>query len=230
MFDWVLNSPLKYVVILILLLPKIVLKVNGAENPPNTLTITTTTPLNQWNEAYWSKPRQDRPGWWNSFFQDMINLELYDPSDPAQVDCLRYCFMNILRNELRTVAVDRNQYIIYRSISSGPRERPEAIFFLPHLYDLDRLLENIYTHMLLIHLEVFPMNSRNLQSLLYEVQPWRSDKWYSFWFGSIFVFKRKTYWFFLRLKLNCFYYLVLVNGLIFRQVAIELSCKIGVLM
>ena len=116
--------------------------VNGAENPFNTFSIT-TSPLNQRIEAYWSKLRQDRPGWWKSFFQDMVDLELYDPSDLAQADCLRYCFMHILKNELYTVAVEWNHHIISKSINGGPNGRPDTMFFLPHLYNTDSFLENV---------------------------------------------------------------------------------------
>ena len=125
-----------------MLLPKLNLQVNGAENPFNTFSIT-TSPLNQRIEAYWSKLRQDRPGWWKSFFQDMVDLELYNPSDPAQVDCLRYCFMNILRKELYAVAVEWNHHIISKSINGGPNGRPDTMFFLPHLYNSDNFLENV---------------------------------------------------------------------------------------
>ena len=46
-------------------------------------------------------------------------VDLYDPGDLAQVDCLRYCFMNICRNELYTVAVEWNHHIS-KSINGGP--------------------------------------------------------------------------------------------------------------
>ena len=42
-------------------------QINGAEDPLGTFSIT-TSPLNQIIEAYWSRLRQDRPGWWKSFF------------------------------------------------------------------------------------------------------------------------------------------------------------------
>ena len=36
----------------------------------------------------------------------MAYFEFYDPSVPAQVDCLRYCIKNILMNKFYTVAVE----------------------------------------------------------------------------------------------------------------------------
>ena len=73
----------------------------------------------------------------------MVDVELYDPSDLAQVDCLRYCFMHILRNELYTVAVEWNHHIISKSINGGPNGRSDTMFFLPHLYNPDSFLENV---------------------------------------------------------------------------------------
>ena len=73
----------------------------------------------------------------------MVDLELYDPSDLAQVDCLRYCFMNILTNELYTLAVEWNHHITSKSINGGPNRRPDPMFFLPHLYNSDSFLENV---------------------------------------------------------------------------------------
>ena len=64
------------------------LQVNGADNPLNTFSIT-TSPLNQRIEAYWSKLRKDRMGWWESFFQDMVDMDLYNPIDQVRVECLR---------------------------------------------------------------------------------------------------------------------------------------------
>ena len=45
-----------------------------------------SSPMNQRKEAYCSNFRKDRLGWWNIFF---------DPSDPVQVDCLRFCLIEL---------------------------------------------------------------------------------------------------------------------------------------
>ena len=48
--------------------------------------------------------------------------------------------MSILRNELHQVAESWNQHIISASKfgnSSGPRGRPDCMFFLPHLYNVE---------------------------------------------------------------------------------------------
>ena len=118
-------------------------QINGAEDPLGTFSIT-TSPLNQIIEAYWSRLRQDRPGWWKSFFfQDVIDLRLCDPTDHAQVECLRYCFMGIVRKELNLTAPEWNQYIISRSVNGGHSGQPDTMYFLLHLYDTENYLQNV---------------------------------------------------------------------------------------
>ncbi len=63
-----------------------------------------TSTSNQRIEAFWSHLIRDGPGWWRIFFKDLRDLNLFNDSDPVQVECLRFCFMSILRKELHKVA------------------------------------------------------------------------------------------------------------------------------
>ena len=63
-----------------------------------------SSPMNQRIKAYWSNFRKDRLGWWKHFLQDLVDLELFGPSDPVQVDCLRFCLIELLREEVKEVA------------------------------------------------------------------------------------------------------------------------------
>ena len=95
---------------------------------------------NQRIEAYWSHLVKDGPGWWMNFFKDMVDFGLLDTSDPVHIECIRFCFMEILRNELHEVSQLWNQHVIASSKfgnSSGQRGRPDCIYFLPHLYSTD---------------------------------------------------------------------------------------------
>ena len=56
--------------------------------------------MNERIEAYWSNFRKNRLGWWKHFLQDLVDLELFDPSDPVQVECLRFCFIELLGEEV----------------------------------------------------------------------------------------------------------------------------------
>jgi len=93
---------------------------------------------NQRIEAFWSHLIKDGPGWWMNFFKDLSDTGLYNSADPVHVDCIRFCFMEILRKELHQVSELWNQHIISSSKfgnSSGPRGRPDCMYFLPHLYN-----------------------------------------------------------------------------------------------
>ena len=93
---------------------------------------------NQRIESYWSQFVRDGPGWWINFFKDLSDLGLFNSTDPVHQECIRFCFMQILRNELNEVAEMWNQHIIASSKfgnGSGPRGRPDCMFFLPHLYN-----------------------------------------------------------------------------------------------
>ena len=95
---------------------------------------------NQRIEAYWSQLVKDGPGWWINFFKDLRDLHLFNDSDPAHIECIRFCFMHLLRKELYQVAELWNQHIISSSKfgnSSGPRGRPDCMYFLPHLYETE---------------------------------------------------------------------------------------------
>ena len=58
---------------------------------------------------------KDGPGWWINFFKDLRDLGNFDDSDPAHVECIRFCFMHIIRKELDQVAELWNQHIISSS-------------------------------------------------------------------------------------------------------------------
>jgi len=100
----------------------------------------TTSPQNQRIESYWATLQKDKIGWWKRFFRDMTDNDLLDTSDPVLLDCLRYCFMGIVRKDLESVKSDWNNHIISKSRNGGPSGRPNCMFFLPHLYNVDNFL------------------------------------------------------------------------------------------
>ena len=73
----------------------------------------------------------------------MNDLELLDLADPVIVDCLRFCFIGLIRAELKDLIEEWNQHIISKSINGGPSGRPDTMFFLPHLYDCQNFLEPV---------------------------------------------------------------------------------------
>ena len=95
----------------------------------------TSSPLNQRIEAFWSILQRDRIGWWRQLFQDLVDLGLFSIDDPVLVECIRLCYMELLRKELKLISADWNSHIISPSRYDGLRGRPDTMYFLPHLYD-----------------------------------------------------------------------------------------------
>ena len=91
--------------------------------------------MNQRIEASWWNFKSERPGWWKHFLQNLLDLELFDPTDPVQVDCLRFCFIELFREEVTEVATAWKQHIISHHKNGGLTERPDIMFFLAHTYD-----------------------------------------------------------------------------------------------
>lgn len=105
----------------------------------------TTSPQNQRIEAYWSILKRDEIGWWKEFFQDLVDLELYQNS-PVLKDCIRFCFMSLLRHDLNSIKNDWNVHLISSSRNKqGPRGRPDTMFYLSHLFDSNNFGTNVDT-------------------------------------------------------------------------------------
>ena len=91
-----------------------------ARDDPQAFSIIPST-SNQRIEGFWSKLQRDRIGWWRSFFQDLSDLELLRISDPP--DCVRFCKMHLVREELIEIRDDHNCHIIPGSCNGGNRAK-----------------------------------------------------------------------------------------------------------
>lgn len=56
---------------------------------------------NQRIESWWSYLRKMRTQWWIEFFADMEQAGLLNIDCDDHVECLRYCFMDLIRNDLQ---------------------------------------------------------------------------------------------------------------------------------
>lgn len=70
----------------------------------------------------------------------MTDLNVFTSSDPVLVDCIRFCFMPLIRKEFNQ---EWNSHIISKSRNSGPRGRPDVMYYLPHLYHSTDCLINV---------------------------------------------------------------------------------------
>lgn len=55
---------------------------------------------NQRIEAWWSIFKKSRAVWWINYFKDMCDSGIFDPSHDFHKECIRFCFLNLLQNEL----------------------------------------------------------------------------------------------------------------------------------
>lgn len=58
-----------------------------------------TSPQNQRIESYWSILQRDGIVWWRTFLGEISDLELFSNDDQVLIDCVRYCFMHLIRQD-----------------------------------------------------------------------------------------------------------------------------------
>lgn len=89
---------------------------------------------NQRIEAWWGQLRRGCMDWWINYFKDLRDNGLYCDSDIFHTECLRFCFMPILKEELNKVAILWNLHRIRRSTNpESPPERPDMLYFMPEI-------------------------------------------------------------------------------------------------
>ena len=91
---------------------------------------------NQRIEGWWSFLRKTETDWWMQYFKDMRDSGVYCDDNPVHVECLKFCFMKLIQDELKRVAEHWNVHKIRPSLNSEcPAGRPDVLFFLPELME-----------------------------------------------------------------------------------------------
>ena len=75
----------------------------------------------------------------------MVDLEIFDPSELVSLDCIRFCFMNILRKELTDITNEWNRHLLSPNKSNTPSVRPDVMYFLLYLYGTTNHMISINT-------------------------------------------------------------------------------------
>lgn len=91
---------------------------------------------NQRIEAFWSKFKQGGGGWWVNFFKDLRDSGTYRDHDPLHRECIKLCFMPVLRQELYSVAKlwNTKRIEVKRAEVGVVGGKPDVMFFLPEVY------------------------------------------------------------------------------------------------
>ena len=74
-----------------------------------------TSPHNQRIEAWWSFYRRSRATWWINFFKDLMERSVFTPGNDLEMECLWFCFSNLIQHDLDTVKDHWNTHFIRRS-------------------------------------------------------------------------------------------------------------------
>lgn len=87
---------------------------------------------NQRIEAFWGLLRRQGINWWINLFKDLRDINEYDDSNPLHVECLKYCFMDVIQAELDRMAYHWNLHSIRsQKLAEAPHGKPDVLFFIP---------------------------------------------------------------------------------------------------
>lgn len=99
---------------------------------------------NQRIEAWWSQLRRSHSDWWIEFLRGVREEGLYDDTNFMHIQCMRYCFMPVLREELYTVMKLWNTHRIRPSSNrESPPGRPDVLYSVPELTDTEEYLVKV---------------------------------------------------------------------------------------
>ena len=85
-------------------------------------------------EAWWGVLMRGCMDWWICFFKDLGDIGLYLEDDDIQVECLKFCFMPVIREELRMFAMQWNLHNIRPSRNEdSPSWQPDLLYFFPDM-------------------------------------------------------------------------------------------------
>ena len=91
-----------------------------------------SSPRNQRIQGYWSQYRRNRSSWWINLFKDLVEAGDLNTGDALQKDCLRFCFAELLQEDLDAVKEYWNTHrIIRKSRNDTIPGVPDVLYYLP---------------------------------------------------------------------------------------------------
>lgn len=91
-----------------------------------------TSPGNQRIEAWWSFFRRCRSQFWIELFENLSEYGAFHPHVSREIDCLRFCFMDIIQQDLDAVRREWNTHRIRPSTGAQcPAGIPDELYYLP---------------------------------------------------------------------------------------------------
>ena len=72
--------------------------------------------------------------WWISFFKDLRDTGVFQDANPLHVECVRFCFMDLIQVDLDRIAKNWNLHTIREQKNVDiPNEKPDILYLLPEL-------------------------------------------------------------------------------------------------
>ena len=102
-----------------------------------------TSPSNQRIESWWSHLRKNGTTWWINFFKDLIDQETFNPANQLQLECLWFCFADVLQHELDDMCEHWNTHYIRPSRHETIAGRPNELYFLLELSSSQDFMEPV---------------------------------------------------------------------------------------
>jgi hypothetical protein len=91
-----------------------------------------TSPHNQRIESWWCYLRKMKTQWWIEFFDDLEQANVLNIDKEQHVECIRFCFMNVILHELIEAKMLWNNHRIRPSRGARcPGGIPDHLFFTP---------------------------------------------------------------------------------------------------
>lgn len=88
---------------------------------------------NQHIEAWWSQLRKSCCDWWIRYFKDLQDRGIFC-DDVMHVQCLKFCYMSIIQEEIHQTAKHWNTHVIRPSTNAeSPSARPDSLYFIPEI-------------------------------------------------------------------------------------------------
>ncbi|XP_028516806.1 uncharacterized protein LOC110245566 isoform X2 [Exaiptasia diaphana] len=89
--------------------------------------------FNQRIEAWWSVLKKNYSGWWIETLKDLVEFGALDIGNDFHINCLRFCLMDIIQDELnRFVNCWNNHTIRPSKRAECPHGKPNILYLLPH--------------------------------------------------------------------------------------------------
>ena len=103
-----------------------------------------TSPGNQRIEAWWSFFRRYRSQWWIEVLESLVEFGAFHPGCDKEVECLRYCFMDLVQKDLDEARREWNTHRIRPSRGARcPAGVPDELYFVPQPPAVNCLLTDV---------------------------------------------------------------------------------------